>query len=182
MRRRHTWIILSICAGAAVVFALAPDRTSVGQEAPPVPVNVTLRDLPPVAVFVDSLPDNVEERGITAGVLGAHMISRLKEGGIEVVNLDPTVPTPGAPQLNAVVIMTLDETVNTVVCSIRMELIQAVRLERDADALVPAATWSISGIAVYGEDWRDAIVNDIIAYTGDFVYAYDLANGGEAGY
>jgi len=159
----------------SMLVVVAAAGSTRGQTVPP--PNATLSGIPAVSVWVDSLAANVADKGITAGVLGAEVVGRLKSAGIEVLNLDATQPVAGAPTLYLVVVTLMDEGVDQVVYSIRLSLTQAVRLDRDPDILVPLApTWSVSGVGVALSGWRDAMIADVLAYTDQFIDAYFAAN------
>jgi hypothetical protein len=164
-----------------VLIVVAAAGPTLGQDAPP-PPNETLAGIPAISVWVDTLAANVADKGITAGVLGAEVVGRLKSAGIEVLNLDATQPVAGAPTLYLVVITLMEEGVDQVVYSIRLSLTQAVRLDRDPNVLVPLApTWSVSGVGVAMSGWRDAMIADVVNYTDQFIDAYFRANPDRAG-
>lgn len=172
--RSESGMMRAVLVSALIAVAAAgPTR---GQDAPP-PRNETLAGIPAVSVWVDSLAPIVADKGITAGVLGAEVVAQLKSAGIEVLNLDPTQPVPGAPTLYLVVVTLMEEGVDQVVYSMRLSLAQAVRLDRAPDVLVPLApTWSVSGVGVAMSGWRDAMITDVINYTNQFIDAYFAAN------
>lgn len=138
----------------------------------------TLTGLDGVYIFVEPLAPEAEERGITDVVLGAEVELRLREAGIPVL-----YPTPdgrqalGTPTLYLQVTALVGEHIDECVYAIRLELTQDVRLAHAEDApAFPAATWGIGGVGTAGREWRQALIDDVIGFTDQFVESYVAVN------
>ena len=176
----HRPIPILLLAGLAAFLLPATAPHSDGPK-PVVPAN-TLTGVTGIIIAVDSLSRAVEESGVTTTVLAVEIERVLREAGITVVDSSLTVPPPGSAVLHLAVTTLLDRYVDHVTYAIRLELKQAVRLERDPELppiLVP--TWSIDGIGYFGSGWRRALVEDVAAFTSDFARAYAAANPSAGG-
>jgi hypothetical protein len=130
-----------------------------------------------VAIYVEPLAAEVMEKGITDGVLAAEVERRLRQAGVEVFNIESPKPAPGDPVLYLTVDFLIDEHIGQFFYAIRLELTQSVHLERDDGVpVLHAPTWSVGGVGVYNKGWRAAIVEDVLAFSDDFIDAYFAAN------
>ena len=137
----------------------------------------TLLGLNGVAILVDSLAAQIEDKGITHKVLRVEVERCLLRAGIPVLNRNGAEPTVGDPILYLAVTTVFDEGVQQCTYGISLELTQPVRLDRqlEGDAFL-ATTWSVSGVGIYGHGWRDAIIQDVVNFTDEFIDAYITAN------
>lgn len=138
----------------------------------------TLVGLDGVYIYVEPLAPEVVEKGVTDVVLGAEVERCLRQAEIPVLYpTDDGQQTPGTPTLYLQVTALVGEHVDECVYAIRLELIQQVRLERDEDApAFPIATWSVGGVGAGARKWRQAIIDDVLAFTDRFVESYVAAN------
>lgn len=137
----------------------------------------TLSDLGPVAITVVPTPEEIAENGISTLVLAVEVERILLEGGVPINYPIPPDTVAEGPHLSLEVIALLDSYIDQVVYTVRLELVQAIVLERDSTRQVYGApTWSVSGTGVYSGGWRQAIIDDVVAFTAQFVDAYHDAN------
>jgi hypothetical protein len=120
---------------------------------------------------------DMEEKGMTTFVFAVEIERRLKQAGVRVLNVEFDEPVAGNPTLYLSVTAVIDEYVEHCAYSIRLELTQNVSLERRPDTTLEGiATWSTGGVGVYAKGWRQAILDDVSAYTDQFIDAYFAAN------
>lgn len=137
----------------------------------------TMLGLPGVSIYVDSLSSEMVEKGMTRSVFKMKILLRLQEAGIPVLNLEVDEPVPGSPTLLLSITTLFDDVIDQCTYNIRLELTQTVRLERDPFFIVEnVPTWSVGGIGVYASGWRDAMVEDVLGFTDQFVNAFVEAN------
>lgn len=160
----------TMCLGTLLVAA----GLTLGR--PPAKSGPTFAGLEGVAIVVDSLAENIETMGITHGVLSAYVEQRLRDAGVEVVPLEGPRAQPGDPALHVTVMTLWDQYVGQVTYSIHLSLTETVRLERDPELTVRAPTWSTGGIGICAKGWRKALVDDVLAFTDEFIGAYAAAN------
>lgn len=137
-----------------------------------------LAGLEGVYVYVEPLGSEVEEKGITQSVLSAQVELRLREAGIPVFysDADSLVVWP-TPMLYLQVTALPGHFVDECVYAIRLELTQAVRLDRDGDVpAFPAATWADGGVGIGGRGWRQTLIDDVVGFTDHFIASYVAAN------
>jgi hypothetical protein len=138
---------------------------------------ISLADLPGVAIVVEPVAKDLEDAGMTGFVFSVEIERRLKEAGVRVLNPEYDDPVEGNPTLYLVVTAVVDEYVEYCAYSIRLELTQTVRLERNPDVtVVGAPTWSTGGVGVHGKGWRQVLHDDVGAYTDRFIGAFAAAN------
>jgi hypothetical protein len=137
-----------------------------------------LKELEGVYIYVEPLVAEGEEKGISDLVLGAEVELRLREAGIPILYPDPDGQRAlDKPTLYLQVTLILDEHVDECVYAIRLELTQTVKLERDENApAFPAATWGVGGVGIGGRKWRQALIDDVVGFTDQFVESYIAAN------
>lgn len=132
---------------------------------------VMLQVVPPVPAL--------EDRGITAGVIEAEVVHHLKEADIPVLLPGDEATQPGLQTLYVEVMGIVDEYSDRCTWSVRLDLVQTVRMERVPDApVVMASTWSVAGVAYQARGWREGVVADVGNYTERFVEAFAAANPG----
>jgi len=131
-----------------------------------------------VYISVDSLSLEMEDRGMTTDVIHAHVEKTLRQFGVPVLlpdaegGIDTTQPV-----LYIGITALLEPGIEQCAYAIRVELTQSVKLDRsDLSAPFYAATWSSGGVGFFRRGWRQAIIDDVIAYTEVFADAYLLAN------
>jgi hypothetical protein len=130
-----------------------------------------------VLVQVERLAPEVEDKGITSFVLAAEIESRLKDSGIPVLRAGSAGVAPGFPTLYVEVNAMFDKYSDRCTWSVRVDFMQYVRMERNPDTrAVMASTWSVGGVGFVMEDWRKAIVDNVLYYTDQFVAAFAAAN------
>jgi len=165
-------ILLYVC--------LAAPSSLYGQEAQP--VDSLLAGLPCIAVRVDSLSAELEEKGIHQAALRDTIVHSLRDAGITVVDADTIRAVPGAPTLVLHVNALIGAGIDQVCYSIRLDLDQAALLVRDASisaGRVP--TWSISSIGLYSSGWREELVKDVLRHTETFAAEFLAANPNSSG-
>jgi hypothetical protein len=137
----------------------------------------TLVGVPGVTVYVDSLAQHLVVRGMTEDVFRVEVERRLMESGIKLLNPAIDGAVPGNPVLYVDITSVFDEAIQQVHYSIRVELTQTARLERNPGfAVFNVPTWSVGGIGFYGTGWRDAMINDVLGFTEQFIGAFFEAN------
>ncbi|MDH3215231.1 MAG: hypothetical protein OEN01_02935 [Candidatus Krumholzibacteria bacterium] len=163
-----------LCLSSIALLVVLLDPASAQNSAE---TRATLIDLAGVSIYVEPPAKALEEKGMTDFVLEVEVERRLKEAGVPVLDFDIQDPPPGMPTLYLEVTAVIDEAVEQISYAIRLELTQSVRLERDptSDGLY-APTWSVGGVGVYAKGWREAIIDDVLSYTDQFINAYFSAN------
>lgn len=137
----------------------------------------TLSGIEAVAIQVVPTPEEIAEKGISTTVLAVEVERALKTGGVPINYPVPPDTIAEGPYLLLEVVALLDSYIDQVVYTIRLEFIQAVVLERDSTMRAfGAPTWSVGGTGVYSRGWRQAIIDDVGAFTAQFVDAYLQAN------
>jgi hypothetical protein len=137
----------------------------------------TLAGIHSVYIYVEPLNEEVESKGITDDVLAAEVERRLREAGIAVAGYDSPDSIPGSPTLYLQVNALADEYIEQCTYAIRLELVQAVRLERNPDSTpFHAPTWGVGGVGIHLKGWRQALIDTVIGYVDQFIDAYFLAN------
>ncbi len=117
------------------------------------------------------------EKGMTQSVFKVKIILRLQEAGIPILNPEFEGPVPGSPTLLLSITTLFDDVIDQCTYSIRLELTQRVRLDRNPFFIVEnVPTWSVGGVGVYAGGWRDAMVDDVLGFTDEFVNAFVEAN------
>jgi len=140
-------------------------------------MRVTLAGLPGVSVYVDSVSVEMIDKGMTADVFRVEIERRLLEAGVPLLNRNADEPVVGDPVLYVGITTLFEGAPEQCVYGIRVELIQDVRLERNPDVLVPGVpTWSVGGVGIHGIRWREAIVDDVLGFTEQFIIAFFEAN------
>jgi hypothetical protein len=159
------------------LLALVPARAK--NEPRPWP---SLEGLTGVRVAIDSLAPEVVERGITEDVLFAEVQLQLRQAHIDILPEGAKKPAPGDPLLRLVVVAAVHPTFDQCSFSVRLDLEQAVRLERQPKGTaLRAVTWSLGGIGEGGSKWRQILREEVAYYTARFVEAYLAANPPQAG-
>lgn len=147
-----------------------------GQDEPP-RVPSTFEGLRGVMIDVEPPAPDLEEKGITAFVISTAVEKRLKESGVPVFPSDNPRLAPGFPALYVQVVTMYDEVSKQCTWSIRVELNQFVRMERDPETVaVAASTWGVGGIGSEAKNWRQALLDDVLNYVDQFVEAFAEAN------
>lgn len=142
-----------------------------------VDTRTTMTGMPGVMLDVVPMSPEMEERGITAFVVSAAVEQRLKEAGVPVLQPGTPETAPGLQTLVVEVIALVDPYSDRCTWAVRLDLSQAVRLERQPDATaVMASTWSIGGVGYQEKDWRKGLIDDVVAYTDRFIEAFAAAN------
>jgi len=137
----------------------------------------TLVGLPGVSVYVDSLAQHLVVRGMTEDVFRVEVERRLLESGVKLLNPAVDGAVPGNPVLYLGITTLFDEGIERCQYSIRLELTQTVRLDRNPGfAAFNVPTWSVGGIGVYHVGWREAMVEDVLGFTEEFIEAFFTAN------
>jgi hypothetical protein len=157
------------------VFLILTGNPSYAQESEP--IDSLMLDVPFISVRVDSLAAGLVEEGITQTILGDTILFHLQTAGIEVVNSDSILSVSGAPTLVLHVEAILEEGIDQVCYSIRLEFAQTVRLMRDENIIAwRVPTWSEGSIGLYTRRWQDELIKDVLRHTESFIEAYLEAN------
>jgi len=137
----------------------------------------TLVGLSGVSVYVDSLAQHLVDRGMTEDVFRVEVERRLKESGVVVLIPAVDGAVPGNPVLYVGITTVFEEGIERCQYGIRLELTQTARLERNpGHAVFHVPTWSVGGIGIYQTGWRDALLDDVLGFTEQFIEAFYKAN------
>jgi hypothetical protein len=137
----------------------------------------TLAGIQSIYIYVEPLNEAIRSKGITDDVLSAEVERRLREAGIPVTSYESPDSIPGSPTLYLQVNALADEYIEQCTYAIRLELVQAVRLERNPDSTpFYAPTWGVGGVGTHLKGWRHALIDTVIGYVDQFIDAYFLAN------
>lgn len=165
-----TLVAISIAAALLLGVPLSEQ-----EDAPPFPS--TFEGLRGVMIQVEPPDSSLENAGITAFVISTAVEKRLKESGVPVYPPGDPALAPGFPALYVQVSALYDEFSKQCTWSIRVELNQFVRMERDPDTIaIAASTWSVGGLGYQVKNWRQALIDDILVYVDQFVAEFAEAN------
>jgi hypothetical protein len=163
---------LPTAAYFAMTLLLTPTH---GQDAPSPPT--TFEGLGGVTIMIEPPSEKLAEAGITETVLRAAVERRLKDAGVPVHPPGDPELAPGFPALYLQVITIFDDYSKQCTWSIRVELNQFVRMERNPDTVaVAASTWSVGGIGFQTRKWRDALLADVERYVDAFIETMAASN------
>jgi len=138
----------------------------------------TLAGIEGVSIFINPMSEELDEAGMHPNVLEVEIERVLKQAGIPIID-EFSDPVPGSPTLFVEVVAVMQKTPVMVNYFIRLELMQTVLLERMPDKeSILRTTWSTGGMAMRGQKWRQAMIDDVVLYTQEFVDAYYAANPG----
>jgi len=136
-----------------------------------------LTGLPGVSVVVEPLSEDLIGHGITTEGIDVDVRLRLKEAGVRVFDPEIDDIPAGNPTLYIQLTAILSPGVERCTYTIRLDVLQAARLERDPDfPSLQLPTWGVGGVSIQGRSWRQAIFDDVLAYTDTFVTAFQAAN------
>lgn len=154
-------VSLVVCVSFSAVSGGAEDDSLARVKRAP------LKGLKGVGVTVEDLPAEVEEIGLTRTKLETDVELRLRKAGIRVLDETERLPPPGSPYLYVNVnVHRIGKETGYWPFSIYVALSERVRLERNPEIVVDAATWSTGCIAAGPTDSLPRGVRD---YVGDMV-------------
>jgi hypothetical protein len=132
----------------------------------------TLAGLPGVFLVVDGITPDLEALGLQQAELVRDIQEQLTSGGVRLLSRNEARTTSGSPYLY-VNINAVQGSVD-LAYSIRIELNQAVRLERTPDAKTMAATWQPAAVlatvrpADFVSSVRQDVRTDVLQFVRDF--------------
>jgi hypothetical protein len=166
--------------GIGLALVLVWPGPSAGQNSPE--YRGALAGIRGLVLYVDTLSTEMPQKGITRDVLRLKLGKQLRDAGIPVVEAPLRDRIPGDPVLVLAVTAIFDERNRRCVCSLRMDLTQTVRLDRNPGYVVfGVPTWSIGRLGLYTKHWREEMIEDVYSLADEFIDAYYGANpyGGE---
>ncbi|MGD0625711.1 MAG: hypothetical protein ABSB32_13445 [Thermodesulfobacteriota bacterium] len=136
----------------------------------------SLRGLWVMSVLVESLPPDIEGKGLTKEQIQTDVELKLRLAGIKVFSDEEWVAIPRSPYLyvNAHVMVKRD--IRLAVYNIDIELRQWVILERDPKIKIIATTWDIGYLGSIGSDQIGDIRNSIKALVDIFINGFLSVN------
>lgn len=141
----------------------------------------TLRGIKGVTVLVTGLSAGAERDGLRKADLQADVETRLKQAGIRVLSRAERFQAPGQPHLCINFIDQKRSDMEFYTISFAVQLVQHVRLTRDAKVIFPAETWGVTGVMSVGAKELQGVRRLVVDYVDLFVQDMKAANAGEAG-
>lgn len=139
----------------------------------------TLSGLRGVMVGIEAVKPEMESRGLGRSTLQTDVELRLRAVGIPVLDADQRVASPGRPLLYVqVATMSAPELPELYAFTVRVALMQEVRLNRDIEIGIMAPTWDSQPVqGLVGSDHLYARVRTLVRdQTDRFANAYLAAN------
>ena len=120
------------------------------------------------------MPRALQEEGLTRTQLFSFVQERLERAPVEVVSRTGALHLTGAPTLFLEVSLSEDEC-GAHLCTVALELVQGVSLERlsDSDRIFAAPTWRAEAIGLIEHRQLSSVRDQIGATTDAFVSAAD---------
>jgi hypothetical protein len=138
---------------------------------------------PGIGVFVERIPSEAEQAGITRRQVQTEVEQHLREQDIRVLTQSEVLRSFGRPSLAINIQITSAESVpgEQYVVHITVALKQHVLLERNtAMPAFEAATWEVAVLGVVGRDAlqrvREDVTNDVTNLVDRFIHAYRSVN------
>src|SRR5215467_9380734 len=135
----------------------------------------TLRGLKGVMVFIEDIDTDVENHGLTKGLLKKEVESRLRQADILVLTRDEAFNMLGKPYLY-LNLTTHNTGVELYSYSLRMEFNQDVCMVRDPSLRASATTWIANVVGIVGTRNLPAVAEDATQLTDKFIHDYLAAN------
>ena len=135
----------------------------------------TLRGLKGVMVFIEDIDTDVENHGLTKGLLKKEVESRLRQADILVLTRDEAFNMPGKPYLY-LNLTTHNTGIGLYSYSIRIEFNQDVCIIREPSVKTTATTWNADVVGIVGAANLPAVTEDVIVLTDKFIRGYLAAN------
>ena len=158
-----------------IVFLLAPAQSYPGDETRH---RRTLSGVPCIHVLVEEISDSLQQAGMSTTMLQTDAELRLRAAGIRVASEEQSFALPGSPYLYVKVTGLRDTTTKGKLlgysADIEIQLVQDVRLERDASIKIGTPTWSLEEIV--GGPTVEIIRSSVRDLTDRFANAYLSAN------
>jgi hypothetical protein len=169
---RRLWevvLFLFFCgASASILFAQRVVTFGTGKVG-------SLKGLKGMAVVVELLSPEIEKEGLRAEDVKKDVAIRLRQAGILVLTEEELLEAPQTPSL-CVWLMGSKTGTDLYACSIRVELSQAVILERAPSVHAMAATWNITSFGFVGMNAFRSIRNYLNGPLDSFINAYLAEN------
>ena len=135
----------------------------------------TLRGLKGVMVFIEDIDTDVENHGLTKGLLKKEVESRLRQADILVLTRDEAFNMPGKPYLY-LSLTTHNTGIGLYSYSIRIEFNQDVCIIREPSIRAGATTWVANVVGIVGAANLPAVTEDVIVLTDRFIHDYHATN------
>jgi hypothetical protein len=135
----------------------------------------SLGGLKGVGVVVELLSPEIEKEGLRTRDVKKDVEIRLRRAGIAVLTEEELLKAPGTPSLS-VWLMGSKTGTELYACSIRVELSQAVILERAQSVHAMAPTWNITSFGFVGMNLLRSIRNYLNGPLDSFINAYLAEN------
>jgi hypothetical protein len=123
-------------------------------------------------VQVDSLPFDVEHRGLTRAEVQRDVELRLRKAGVPVLNREQAMDNPNAPRLHVRILTTKIHNAPLYAYCIVMNFGQAATLAREPGISVDAITWNKTGLGTIKTKKVDDMRKVIAEITDEFLNAY----------
>jgi hypothetical protein len=137
----------------------------------------SLKGLKGVFVLVEPLRAEVEKGGLNKTSIQTDVELKLRQAGTTVLTEAESHAVPGGPVLYVNVNAQSSQNGLTYAYSIRVELNQDVRLDRDPSIrIIGATTWSVAGVGTVGRDNLRDIRNSTKDRVDEFINAYLSVN------
>jgi hypothetical protein len=142
----------------------------------PVPDRYGLRGLRGFYVQVDSLPYEVEEKGLTQQGLQREVELQLRKGGALVLTGEQARDNPNAPRLHVRIPASKTDHQSLINYAIVVSFAQPAVLSRDSSIAVDAITWSKAGSGLVKSKKVDQIRKHACEIVDEFLNAYLAEN------
>ena len=169
MRTKRTWLVI----GSVLLLAVLLGNSSLGRaDGNSVSQRYGLRGLKGFYVQVDSLPFDVEQKGLTRQEVQRDVELDLRKGGALVFTREQASDIPNAPRLHVRILTSKTDHGGFYAYCIVLSFDQGAVLARDASINVDATTWSKAGVGMIKTKKVDDLRKVILENVDEFLNVY----------
>jgi len=136
----------------------------------------TLKGIQGVAVLIEPLTSEVEAAGLHETDIQTDVELKLRLAGIKVLTMAQAVNPPFVPYLYVNEDVELSQQQRLAYFAIKCDLVQGVRLTRDASITTSAATWDVFAAGITGQANLRGIRDGVKELVDRFINAYLSVN------
>jgi hypothetical protein len=169
-KQRRAWLAIGTLLLAAVM--LGGSQLGRAADASHVSERYGLRGLKGFYVQVDSLPFDVEQKGLTRQAVQRDVELQLRKGGAIVLTHEQATDAPNAPRLHVRILTSKTDHGGFYAYAILLNFDQGAVLARDAAIHVDATTWSKAGVGMVKTKKVDDLCKLILENVDEFLNVY----------
>ena len=136
----------------------------------------TLRGLAGVAIAIEPLSPEIEQKGLTADQVLRDVTHYLRRAGIKVLTEEERLQTPGHPYLYVNVHVHPKDIRGVHAVAIQVSLEQDITLKRVPTVAINTNTWKTGGVSAATSGALPAVRRHVIGYVQEFVRDYLAVN------